>query len=334
MATRDVMPSWVQDYDFWIAYYGVTSQIDNINSIPINYIPKWLKPEKLAMWQYSDKGRMGGLRSSYDFNMVYPSYATKIGLGAPVVVPDPEPKPEPNTEPTDSTSIFFGGAVQYKKWLFEGRTPCHLMKISLGKVVPHISFGGASLAKTTDRLRKNNWKVAINCDGWNVAKIGKYWTVIPAGFNADDGRGYGKLGSEEVMFISKEGGWSLQKPAKIWTAFGITNVLVKEGIQLPITARTDIEPRSAFGLSLDRQYVYLLVADGVERRKEGLTYKETAYILQQAGCDLVGMFDGGGSSTLAIMGIDGKPFILNKPCGEEPDGQRMVMNNLGFTLKE
>jgi exopolysaccharide biosynthesis protein len=46
-------------------------------------------------------------------------------------------------------------------------------------------------------------------------------------------------------------------------------------------------------------------------------------------------FDGGGSSTMAIEGVDRLPRVLNTPVNENTTGrERAVANHLGISLKK
>jgi exopolysaccharide biosynthesis protein len=46
-------------------------------------------------------------------------------------------------------------------------------------------------------------------------------------------------------------------------------------------------------------------------------------------------FDGGGSSTMVIEGVDKRPRVLNTPVNENTVGrERAVANHLGISLKK
>jgi hypothetical protein len=73
-----------------------------------------------------------------------------------------------------------------------------------------------------------------------------------------------------------------------------------------------INPRTAYGLSQDRHYLYLLVIDGRQPGySNGALDWETAKWLQMLGAWDGANMDGGGSSCLVIEGTTGKPIELN-----------------------
>ena len=96
-----------------------------------------------------------------------------------------------------------------------------------------------------------------------------------------------------------------------------------------------IHPRTAFGLSRDRRYMYVLVVDG--RQKDwsiGATLAETAKILIDAGaCDALNM-DGGGSSSMCVWDRrKKKPVLINRHDANRKY-MRPVASNVGIVLKK
>ena len=92
----------------------------------------------------------------------------------------------------------------------------------------------------------------------------------------------------------------------------------------------DTEPRTAFGLSADARWLYILVVDG--RQKDyslGATTYELAQLLRLAGASDAINMDGGGSSTLVLWDQKRKqPRLLNRPT-KDGKYQRPVANALG-----
>lgn len=80
-------------------------------------------------------------------------------------------------------------------------------------------------------------------------------------------------------------------------------------------------PRTAIGLSRDRRYVYLIVADGRRSTSVGMTCDELIDVFRELGAhDAMGL-DGGGSSTLwSASGL------INHPS--DASGERTVRNHL------
>jgi exopolysaccharide biosynthesis protein len=77
----------------------------------------------------------------------------------------------------------------------------------------------------------------------------------------------------------------------------------------------------------------LVVVDGRET-SEGATFSELADLLIAQGAYTGLAFDGGGSSTMVIEGVDGRPRLLNTPVNENTVGkERAVANHLGIALR-
>jgi hypothetical protein len=102
--------------------------------------------------------------------------------------------------------------------------------------------------------------------------------------------------------------------------------------QRPITVVR--HPRSAAGISRDGRYLVLMTIDGRQPGySEGATKAETAEWLRRLGAWNALNLDGGGSTTLVIEGADGRPVVLNRPCGPPVGTQRRVANHLGVFAK-
>jgi exopolysaccharide biosynthesis protein len=93
-------------------------------------------------------------------------------------------------------------------------------------------------------------------------------------------------------------------------------------------------PRSAAGLSADGRFLYLLAIDGRTLSSAGATEKETAHILQIFGADNAIIFDGGGSTCLALKYPDGKVRAVNNSVHMNiPGYERAVATCLGIRIK-
>ncbi|MBQ2892324.1 MAG: phosphodiester glycosidase family protein [Bacilli bacterium] len=75
----------------------------------------------------------------------------------------------------------------------------------------------------------------------------------------------------------------------------------------------DRHPRTAIGFKADGT-VYIMVIDGrqAEKGMDGVSERENALALKQEGCVAAFNFDGGGSSTFAVL-IDGELTVTNSP---------------------
>ena len=91
-------------------------------------------------------------------------------------------------------------------------------------------------------------------------------------------------------------------------------------------------PRSGAGVSADGKTLYLLVIDGRQIGSVGATEAETGALLSQLGAFDGLNFDGGGSTSLALLYPDGKVRTANTPIhGGIPTQERAVGTCLGIT---
>jgi hypothetical protein len=109
------------------------------------------------------------------------------------------------------------------------------------------------------------------------------------------------------------------------TAIGAGKILIQDGKTTELgPADQPRHPRSLIGWN--RQHIWLMVIDGRQPRLSmGMTYPEMAELARQYGCTDAIELDGGGSSTLWVLGN-----ILNSPSEGR---QRAVANGLIFFRK-
>jgi hypothetical protein len=96
-----------------------------------------------------------------------------------------------------------------------------------------------------------------------------------------------------------------------------------------------INPRTAYGLSKDRHYMYLLVIDGRQPGySDGAVDWETAKWLQLLGAVDGADMDGGGSSCMVVQSSTGSPVGLNHDSASAADGsERTVGSQFGIYAK-
>jgi hypothetical protein len=96
-----------------------------------------------------------------------------------------------------------------------------------------------------------------------------------------------------------------------------------------------VNPRTALGVSQNRQYIYLLVIDGRQPGySNGSLDWETAKWLQKLGAWDGANMDGGGSSCMVIEGTTGKPIELNRDSAAAAYGiERTVGSQFGIYAK-
>ena len=126
--------------------------------------------------------------------------------------------------------------------------------------------------------------------------------------------------------------WPAKNVAGVFTAVSGNHPLVIAGKNvIPRTAR-EVDPRTLFGLSQDRRYLYLVTIDG---RQPGYSdgsneYESAQWLLLLGVYDGVNM-DGGGSTTLVIQDSTGAPVRLNRSSAVADSGhERTVGSHFGL----
>lgn len=123
--------------------------------------------------------------------------------------------------------------------------------------------------------------------------------------------------------------------AKVWIAVSGFAVIMRDGEVLDGGGyEKPLMPRIAYGLSKDRDYLYIVTVDGRQKNWSlGATGRETAQWLLDAGAyDAINM-DGGGSATLCYWDeAAGKPRTVNRQT--EGGYERPVGSNIGIGIKK
>jgi len=94
-----------------------------------------------------------------------------------------------------------------------------------------------------------------------------------------------------------------------------------------------LHPRTAYGISADGRYLYVLVVDG--RQKDwslGAGLEDLAVLLKEAGASDAMNMDGGGSTTLVTLGADGKSLVHRNRHEPKYASYRSVSLNLGIVV--
>jgi exopolysaccharide biosynthesis protein len=138
-----------------------------------------------------------------------------------------------------------------------------------------------------------------------------------------------------VLYINQRNEISFDKPiGKIYNAISGDQLLVSKGVKVKGLENTRFDPRTAFGISQNGRWIYLVVVDGREA-SAGLSFDELADLLLSFGAYTATSFDGGGSSTMVIEGFDGQPRIVNTVIDDNiPGRERAVANHLGIGFKK
>jgi hypothetical protein len=112
-------------------------------------------------------------------------------------------------------------------------------------------------------------------------------------------------------------------------AVGGMYVVLRGGAVLPGDAA--LHPRTAAGVAADGRTVYLLVIDGRQPlHSDGATQEDVGQWLKALGAADGLNLDGGGTTTMAVAGPDGRPVVLNSPVdGGLPGAERVTGAHLG-----
>ena len=108
-------------------------------------------------------------------------------------------------------------------------------------------------------------------------------------------------------------GPEVQPPGDALCAVAGFGGLLQDGRVLPGEGG-DLHPRSALGLDATGRWLTWLVVDGRQKGySEGVSERELALLMQEAGCQQAFNLDGGGSSILLLGRPDERLEILNRP---------------------
>lgn len=202
----------------------------------------------------------------------------------------------------------------------------------------------------TDFLKKHHLQVAINAGLFDPQEyyLPAGTPMDIAGMSVSEGRvvseSTGPDNAATVAFTAANvptvihTNWPSVTTAGIETAVSGSYPILYHGVNLGFAARQDsgfihrTNPRTAFGVSQDQRYLYLMVIDG---RQPGYSvgaydYETAAWLLLAGAYDGVNM-DGGGSSTLVVEGSTGDPLRLNRPSAVADSGrERTVGSHFGI----
>jgi hypothetical protein len=135
--------------------------------------------------------------------------------------------------------------------------------------------------------------------------------------------------------------WPAHSNAGIYTAVSGDYAILANGVNIGYALRNTpgqihgINPRTAFGLSQDKRYLFLLTIDG---RQSGysdgsLDFETAAWLLLIGAYDGINL-DGGGSTTLVIQNSAGSPVRLNESSAVADSGrERTVGSHFGIYAK-
>jgi Phosphodiester glycosidase len=129
--------------------------------------------------------------------------------------------------------------------------------------------------------------------------------------------------STPSLIIAKDGTLRIETVAADADLSGIEDAVSGFGLCLDrgeiLTSGPDLHPRTGFGLSADKQYLFPVTIDGRPPASFGATTEELGKIMKQFGADTAINMDGGGSTTLVCWDPqsagDDHCRLLNVPTG-------------------
>ena len=197
--------------------------------------------------------------------------------------------------------------------------------------------------KTTTFAKQFSTDAAINANPFNTSTAREGTPLTIVGITVSGGILVSKPAPEYAALVFYKDGTAgivmqdtLGETDQIEYAAGGFYIILKDGLfidEISDFRKMVRHPRSAAGLSEDGRYLYLLVIDGRRPSSGGATEGETAQILVKMGAFRGMIFDGGGSTSLALRYPDGKIRAVNTPIHNGIPGQeRAVAVNLGISV--
>jgi len=175
---------------------------------------------------------------------------------------------------------------------------------------------------------------SFNVDGLFISR----GVLVSPQDSAEESAAFLFTSSNSVTFIPTN--WPAASTAGIYTAVSGTYPILYKGVNLGSNYLTSgqlsgLNPRTAFGLSQDRHYLFLLVIDGRQSGYSDGAYDwETAAWLKLAGASDGANMDGGGSSCIVVQDTTGLSKPLNHDSASAAVGrERTVGAHFGIYAK-
>jgi exopolysaccharide biosynthesis protein len=188
------------------------------------------------------------------------------------------------------------------------------------------------------RSSGKNMIVAVNASPWGPwVKPFNHKFAAPPGVHILDGEIISDDGTKRPTFVVyKDGTPAIVNgiPKEDYSRIKISvtgfSIVVKDGKVLYVDEQ--LHPRTLYGISADKRYVYLMTIDGRQPDWSlGAACSDGGKILVAAGASDVINMDGGGSSTLIYW--DEKAGKMVSLCRHNKKGaERTVGNNVGIIL--
>jgi len=191
----------------------------------------------------------------------------------------------------------------------------------------------------TDGLRTSTFLARHKCQA--AINAAPFAPVVSTEGAAHDVQGLHVSRGEKVseptnypaLLITKDNKATIASPPfkldGVWNAVAGFGIVLKGGQVLG--GDKPLHPRTAVGVSRDGRYLYLLVIDGRQLgHSEGASTAEVGEWLKLLGAWDGLNLDGGGTTTMAVEGPNGKPKVLNRPIHANiPGWERPSASHLG-----
>lgn len=156
--------------------------------------------------------------------------------------------------------------------------------------------------------RGRNLVVAINTEPWEPFEspfTNKYAYVYSPMISDGVVVSAGSTGGGAVFVVNKDGSAQITKgitatqSSNIWVAATGFNIIMTNGVDIAKKDDFKLAPRTAFGLSKDNRYLYLMAIDGrQEGWSLGANMHDICKLMTELGANDAMNMDGGGSTTL------------------------------------
>jgi hypothetical protein len=197
---------------------------------------------------------------------------------------------------------------------------------------------------TSSFLREHGLQLAINAAPFGPVVEEEGSLLDVAGLQVSQGRLVsGQAKRYPALALMRDGSARIVEPpfdlGGVDNAVGGFDVVLRQGQALfgPGSGATGahtsaLHPRTAVGITGDGRYLLLLVVDGRQPGFSlGVNLAELAQLLAGLGASEAINLDGGGTSTLAVQGPDGRAQVLNRPIHRgQPGRERVSASHLGL----
>jgi hypothetical protein len=126
-----------------------------------------------------------------------------------------------------------------------------------------------------------------------------------------------------------------QSTTGVFNAISGDSAVLVNGLIRVTQNNNDVDPRTVYGLSADRKYLFMVTFDGRQPGySDGASHYDCAYWLKLLGANDAVNFDGGGSTMLIVADSTGAPVMLNSSSAVADSGrERTVGGHFGIHAK-